>query len=394
MRAIAGVIASAQDEDQAVAAARATLRANLGWEDDNETRAETLGCFAPVARAAFASLAPPEAKMPEAECRKCSPNSRRGTQPREDSRSGLCSSSMSWSCRWSNADDNRPATQPPSRRSRNRSGGPIWPPLSMISIPSQACVVRVRAAERDAGREVADERQAPHIERAQNPARRIAARDTEAAQPDRRHELRDEFAGRLARARAPGSDSVGRAIVERRRMRDHTAAGRSACPQTCCTAIVDVIRHRRAPAAPDRFRYAREIARRLDLLARDRRQAPAITKTGPSAALTRRAVGGRCHVSGLVPVRAQRLRDAARADGNETPLLRLAARSRARSAQDRRAVSRRTAAHRPPRQPARRHDRARPAARHKRDRHADLIFPSPCCSRCSRRSDSVIGVTG
>ena len=43
-------------------------------------------------------------------------------------------------------------------------------------------LVDVRAAQRDAGREMADERQAPDVERAQDPARRVAARDAEAAQ--------------------------------------------------------------------------------------------------------------------------------------------------------------------------------------------------------------------
>jgi len=67
MHGVADAIASAQDEDQAVATARATIRASLGWEDDSETRSETLTRFAQVSRAAFASLAPPEAEAAEAD---------------------------------------------------------------------------------------------------------------------------------------------------------------------------------------------------------------------------------------------------------------------------------------------------------------------------------------
>ena len=65
MRAIADAIEPAQDEAQAVASARATLRTRVGWEEDSETRAETLEHFAPVSRATFASLAPPEAEAEE-----------------------------------------------------------------------------------------------------------------------------------------------------------------------------------------------------------------------------------------------------------------------------------------------------------------------------------------
>ncbi len=66
MCAIANAIAPAKDEEQAVAIARATLRSSVGWEDDSETRTETLTRFAPVSQAAFASLAPPEAEADEA----------------------------------------------------------------------------------------------------------------------------------------------------------------------------------------------------------------------------------------------------------------------------------------------------------------------------------------
>jgi hypothetical protein len=67
MRAIAGVIADAESEDIAVANAQAVMRDKLGWASDSEARAETLAQFAPVARAAFASLAPPQAEMEEAD---------------------------------------------------------------------------------------------------------------------------------------------------------------------------------------------------------------------------------------------------------------------------------------------------------------------------------------
>ena len=67
MHAVANAITPAQDEEQAVAIARTTLRTSVAWEDDSETRTETLTRFAPVARAAFASLAPPEAEVPEAD---------------------------------------------------------------------------------------------------------------------------------------------------------------------------------------------------------------------------------------------------------------------------------------------------------------------------------------
>jgi hypothetical protein len=67
MRAVANAIAPAKDEEQAVAIARATLRSSVGWEDDSETRIEALTRFAPVSRAAFASLAPPEAEADEAD---------------------------------------------------------------------------------------------------------------------------------------------------------------------------------------------------------------------------------------------------------------------------------------------------------------------------------------
>ena len=65
MRAVADAIASAESEEIAVANATATLRARLGWASDSEARDAVLVRFVPVAQAAFASLAPPEAEAQE-----------------------------------------------------------------------------------------------------------------------------------------------------------------------------------------------------------------------------------------------------------------------------------------------------------------------------------------
>ena len=62
MRAIGAVIAEAEDEEMAVANALGVVRDRLGWASDSEARGEVLTHFAPVARAAFLSLAPPEAE--------------------------------------------------------------------------------------------------------------------------------------------------------------------------------------------------------------------------------------------------------------------------------------------------------------------------------------------
>ena len=67
MRAIAAAIASADDEDIAVASALAVLRATLGWSSDSEARDAVLSRFAAVAKAASASLAPAETAMPKAD---------------------------------------------------------------------------------------------------------------------------------------------------------------------------------------------------------------------------------------------------------------------------------------------------------------------------------------
>lgn len=60
MKEVSGVIASAESEEIAVAAATAVLRAKLGWASDSEARMAVLSGFVPVAQAMFASLAPAE----------------------------------------------------------------------------------------------------------------------------------------------------------------------------------------------------------------------------------------------------------------------------------------------------------------------------------------------
>jgi hypothetical protein len=69
MRAIAEAIASAESEEIAVANALAVLREKLGWANDSEARDAVLTHFAPVAKAMFAGLAPPEAEAEEADPR-------------------------------------------------------------------------------------------------------------------------------------------------------------------------------------------------------------------------------------------------------------------------------------------------------------------------------------
>jgi hypothetical protein len=60
MKEVSGVIAGAESEEIAVAAATAVLRAKLGWANDSEARVAVVSSFAPVAQAMFASLAPAE----------------------------------------------------------------------------------------------------------------------------------------------------------------------------------------------------------------------------------------------------------------------------------------------------------------------------------------------
>lgn len=67
MRAIAAVVAQAESEESAIANAQDVVREKLGWAADSEARSEVLTQFAAVVRAAFATLAPPEAEMEEAD---------------------------------------------------------------------------------------------------------------------------------------------------------------------------------------------------------------------------------------------------------------------------------------------------------------------------------------
>lgn len=58
MRAIAEVVATAEGEEIAVAAATAMLRTKVGWTDDSEARDLVVSRFTPVAVAMYASLSP------------------------------------------------------------------------------------------------------------------------------------------------------------------------------------------------------------------------------------------------------------------------------------------------------------------------------------------------
>jgi hypothetical protein len=60
MKEIAGVVAGAESEEIAVAAASAVLRAKLGWVSDSDARMAVVSGFAPVAQAMFAGRAPVE----------------------------------------------------------------------------------------------------------------------------------------------------------------------------------------------------------------------------------------------------------------------------------------------------------------------------------------------
>jgi hypothetical protein len=66
MKAIAEGVAGADSEEIAVANALAVLRAKFGWSSDSEARQAVLSHFAPVAQAAFMSLALKEAEAPDA----------------------------------------------------------------------------------------------------------------------------------------------------------------------------------------------------------------------------------------------------------------------------------------------------------------------------------------
>lgn len=67
MRAIADDMASADSEEIAVGNALAVLRSRLGWHSDSEARIAVLSSFAPVGKAVFLSLAPPEAEADDAD---------------------------------------------------------------------------------------------------------------------------------------------------------------------------------------------------------------------------------------------------------------------------------------------------------------------------------------
>jgi hypothetical protein len=67
MRAVAGAVANAQNRQEAVDAALASLRSSVGWSGDSEARQETMADFVPVAEAVFVSFAPEETEPPEAD---------------------------------------------------------------------------------------------------------------------------------------------------------------------------------------------------------------------------------------------------------------------------------------------------------------------------------------
>src|SRR5262245_9127236 len=60
MRPVTAAVAAAVDEEAALANGLATVRVELGWDSDSETRSETLARFADVVRAIFASCAATE----------------------------------------------------------------------------------------------------------------------------------------------------------------------------------------------------------------------------------------------------------------------------------------------------------------------------------------------
>jgi hypothetical protein len=58
MKAVAGAIAGAEDEADALARTRAALTDRVGWTAEDESRAEVLARFEAVARAIFAAMTP------------------------------------------------------------------------------------------------------------------------------------------------------------------------------------------------------------------------------------------------------------------------------------------------------------------------------------------------
>jgi hypothetical protein len=62
MKMVADAIAAAEDEDNAVAHARAALQSRLGWNEADEAHEDVLGRFAPVARAIYVALMPTDSE--------------------------------------------------------------------------------------------------------------------------------------------------------------------------------------------------------------------------------------------------------------------------------------------------------------------------------------------
>jgi hypothetical protein len=67
MRTVSQGVANAETEEIAVANSLAIVRDRLGWGTDSEPRLATLEHFAPVGKAVFLSLAPPEAEAQDAD---------------------------------------------------------------------------------------------------------------------------------------------------------------------------------------------------------------------------------------------------------------------------------------------------------------------------------------
>ncbi|MDQ2080692.1 hypothetical protein RA307_10910 [Xanthobacteraceae bacterium Astr-EGSB] len=65
MKAVAGAIADAEDETAALARIRAALTDRLGWETQDESRAEVQVRFDAVARAMFAAMTPVDGAVPD-----------------------------------------------------------------------------------------------------------------------------------------------------------------------------------------------------------------------------------------------------------------------------------------------------------------------------------------
>jgi hypothetical protein len=66
MRLLSDGIEAAENEEAAVAMGCATVRTQLGWHSESETRTETLSRLTPVIQTTFACLNPAEAEPPTA----------------------------------------------------------------------------------------------------------------------------------------------------------------------------------------------------------------------------------------------------------------------------------------------------------------------------------------